>query len=58
MKLRVAHRGCYGRIDGEVAELPIGYEFVAQEMPVAFEGRVIVLEQQTTEPEDKPKRGK
>lgn len=58
MKLRVTHRGCYGRIDGEVAELPIGYEFVAQEMPVAFEGRVIVLEQQTTESEDKPKRGK
>lgn len=58
MKLRVTHRGCYGRIDGEVAELPIGYEFVAQEMPIAFEGRVIVLEQQTTESEDKPKRGK
>lgn len=56
MKLRVTHRGCYGRIDGEVAELPIGHEFVAQEIPIAFEGRVIVLEQQTTEPEDKKKK--
>lgn len=56
MKLRVTHRGCYGRIDGEIAELPIGHEFVAQEIPIAFEGRVIVLEQQTTEPEDKKKK--
>lgn len=56
MKLRVTQRGCYGRIDSEVAELPIGHEFVAQEIPIAFEGRVIVLEQQTTEPEDKKKK--
>lgn len=58
MKLRVTHRGCYGRIDGEVAELPIGHEFVAQEIPIAFEGRVIVLEQQATDTEDKKKKGK
>lgn len=58
MKLRVTHRGCYGRIDGEVAELPIGHEFEAKDMPIAFEGRVIVLEQQTTETEDKKKKGK
>lgn len=56
MKLRVTHRGCYSRIDSEIAELPIGHEFVAQEIPIAFEGRVIVLEQQTTEPEDKKKK--
>lgn len=58
MKLRVTKRGCYGHIDGIVSELPIGHEFVAQEIPVAFVGRVIVLEQQATEPEDKKKKGK
>lgn len=58
MKLRVTHRGCYGRIDGEIGELQIGHEFIVQEIPIAFEGRVIVLEQQTTEPEDKKKKGK
>ena len=45
MKLRVTTRGCYGRIDGEIAELPIGHEFTAKDMPPAFVGRVIVLEQ-------------
>lgn len=47
LKLRVIKRGCYGRIDGEIAELPIGHEFIAKDMdiPPAFVGRVIVLEQ-------------
>lgn len=54
MKLRVTKRGCYGRIDGEIAELPIGHEFIAKEMPPAFVGRVIVLEQEE-EPNTPPK---
>ena len=45
LKLRVIKRGCYGRIDGEIAELPIGHEFIAKDIPPAFVGRVIVLEQ-------------
>ena len=45
MKLRVTKCGCYGRIDSEIAELPIGYEFTAKEIPQAFVDRVIVLEQ-------------
>ena len=55
MKLRVTKRGCYGRIDGEIAELPIGHEFIAKEIPPAFVGRVIVLEQEeesNTPPKD------
>ncbi|SCB88620.1 hypothetical protein GA0061081_102205 [Gilliamella bombicola] len=59
MKLRVTKRGCFGRIDGAVAELPIGYEFCATDIPTAFIGRVIVLEQQSVEVEaDKKKKGK
>ena len=54
MKLRVTKRGCYGRIDGEIAELPIGHEFIAKEIPPAFVGRVIVLEQEE-EPNTPPK---
>lgn len=51
MKLRITHRGCFGRIDGEVAELPIGHEFEAKDIPIAFEGRVIAIEstQKTSE---------
>ncbi|MBC9130721.1 hypothetical protein FcAc13_05285 [Frischella sp. Ac13] len=57
MKLRVTHRGCYGRIDGEVVELPVGHEFVAKDIPPAFVGRVIILEQQSVETkEDKKKK--
>lgn len=59
MKLRVTKCGCYGRIDGEIAELPIGHEFIAKEIPPAFVGRVIVLEQQSVEVDaDKKKKGK
>lgn len=59
MKLRVTHRGCYSRIDSEIAELPIGHEFVAKDIPPAFVGRVIILEQQSVEAEeDKKKKGK
>ena len=54
MKLRVTKRGCYGRIDGEIAELPIGHEFTAKDMPPAFVDRVIVLEQ-GVEPNTPPK---
>ena len=54
MKLRVTKCGCYGRIDGEIAELPIGHEFTAKEIPPAFVGRVIVLEQEE-EPNTPPK---
>ena len=49
MKLRVTKCGCYGRIDSEIAELPIGYEFIANDIPPAFVGRVIVLEQENGE---------
>ena len=45
LKLRVIKRGCYGRIDGEIVELPIGHEFITKDIPPAFVGRVIVLEQ-------------
>lgn len=59
MKLRVTKRGCFGRINGAVAELPVGYEFEDDEIPVAFNDRVIVLEQQSVEAEaDKKKKGK
>ncbi|WP_181415276.1 hypothetical protein [Gilliamella apicola] len=54
MKLRVTKCGCYGRIDGEIAELPVGHEFTAKEIPPAFVGRVIVLEQ-GTKPNTPPK---
>ena len=49
MKLRVTTRGCYGRVDDEIAELPIGHEFIANDIPPAFVGRVIVLEQEKGE---------
>lgn len=49
MKLRVTKCGCFGRIDGEIAELPIGHEFIAKEIPPAFVGRVIILEQENGE---------
>lgn len=39
--LRVEKRGCYGVIDGVFGELPIGHEFTAESVPVAFTGRVI-----------------
>lgn len=61
MKLRVTESGCYGRIDGDIAALPIGYEFIANDIPSAFVGRVIVLEQEeveqytSTPPEDDKK---
>ncbi|OCG58715.1 hypothetical protein [Gilliamella sp. GillExp13] len=59
MKLRVTKCGCFGRIDGVVAELPVGYEFHAIDIPTAFIERVIVLEQQSVEVEaDKKKKGK
>jgi hypothetical protein len=59
MKLRVTKRGCFGRIDGAVTELPVGYEFHATDIPTAFIDRVIVLEQQSVEVEaDKKKKGK
>ncbi|OCG59779.1 hypothetical protein A9G41_11985 [Gilliamella sp. Nev5-1] len=44
MKLRVTKRGCFGRIDGAVAELPIGHEFKVKDIPPAFVGCVIVIE--------------
>ena len=56
MKLRVTKRGCYGRIDGEIAELPIGHEFIAKEIPPAFVGRVIVLEQEESKTESEKKK--
>lgn len=51
MKLRVTTRGCYGRVNDEIAELPIGHEFIANDIPPAFVGRVIVLEQGYGEPD-------
>ena len=51
MKLRVTTRGCYGRVYDEIAELPIGHEFIANDIPPAFVGRVIVLEQEKGEPD-------
>lgn len=38
--LKVEKRGCYGAINGEFTELPIGHEFTAEDVPVAFIGRV------------------
>lgn len=58
MKVRVIKCGCYGRINGAVSELPVGHEFNAQKIPIAFEGRVIVLDQQASELEDKKKKGR
>ena len=56
MKLRVTKYGCYGRIDGETAELPIGHEFIAKEIPPAFVGRVIILEQEESKTESEKKK--
>ena len=56
MKLRVTTRGCYGRIDGEIAELPIGHEFIANDIPPAFVGRVIILEQEESKTESEKKK--
>lgn len=59
MKLRVTTRGCYGRVDDEIAELPIGHEFIANDIPPAFVGRVIVLEQEENKADtDKKKKDK
>lgn len=59
MKLRVTKRGCYGRIDGVIKELPIGYEFTAEEIPSAFADRVITLEQDENKVDtDKKKKDK
>ncbi|QHJ78080.1 MAG: hypothetical protein [Bacteriophage sp.] len=56
MKLRVTTRGCYGRVDDEIAELPIGHEFIAKEIPPAFVGRVIILEQEESKTESEKKK--
>lgn len=56
MKLRVTTRGCYGRVDDEIAELPIGHEFIANDIPPAFVGRVIVLEQEESKTESEKKK--
>ena len=56
MKLRVTTRGCYGRVDDEIAELPIGHEFIAKEIPTAFVGRVIILEQEESKTESEKKK--
>ena len=45
MKLRVTKRGCFGRVNKEIKELPINHEFEAKEIPPAFIGRVIVIEE-------------
>lgn len=56
MKLRVTTRGCYGRVDDEIAELPIGHEFIANDIPPAFVGRVIILEQEESKTESEKKK--
>lgn len=56
MKLRVTKCGCFGRIDGVVAELPVGHEFEAENIPSAFVGRVIALEQQESKPDVEKKK--
>ena len=56
MKLRVTTRGCYGRVNDEIAELPIGHEFTANDIPPAFVGRVIVLEQEESKTESEKKK--
>lgn len=56
MKLRVTTRGCYGRVDDEIAELSIGHEFIANDIPPAFVGRVIILEQEESKTESEKKK--
>ena len=56
MKLRVTTRGCYGRVDDEIAELHIGHEFIANDIPPAFVGRVIILEQEESKTESEKKK--
>lgn len=41
--LKVEKTGCWGMIDGVFQQLPIGHEFVAVDIPAAFDGRVSVV---------------
>ncbi|BDA55746.1 hypothetical protein [Raoultella ornithinolytica] len=41
--LKVEKTGCWGMIDGVFQQLPVGHEFVAADIPVAFAGRVSVV---------------
>ncbi|EML3902386.1 hypothetical protein ACYBO8_18860 [Klebsiella pneumoniae] len=41
--LKVEKTGCWGMIDGVFQQLPVGYEFVAADVPAAFAGRVSVV---------------
>lgn len=50
--LKVEKIGCWGMIDGIFQQLPVGHEFVAEDVPAAFAGRVSVVgevEDQTLE---------
>ncbi|MGE2537497.1 hypothetical protein ACMFCI_13480 [Klebsiella pneumoniae] len=50
--LKVEKTGCWGMIDGVFQQLPVGHEFVAEDIPAAFAGRVSVVgeaEDQTLE---------
>ncbi|EPC5046507.1 TPA: hypothetical protein ND685_004621 [Enterobacter hormaechei] len=42
-KLKVEKTGCWGTINGVFQQLPVGYEFVAIDVPSAFAGRVSVV---------------
>ncbi|MRT50867.1 hypothetical protein [Raoultella sp. RIT712] len=51
-KLKVEKTGCWGTIDGVFQQLPVGHQFVAEDIPAAFAGRVSVVgevEDQTLE---------
>ena len=34
--LKVEKTGCWGMIDGVFQQLPVGHEFVAEDIPAAF----------------------
>jgi hypothetical protein len=49
MKLEVTQSGCYWRVDGAMTELKVGAVIDADEIPAAFEGRVVVVGNQDRE---------
>ncbi|AOF53711.1 hypothetical protein BKG91_03395 [Rodentibacter caecimuris] len=42
-RIKITHRGCYGVLNGQFQALPIGSEMTVAEMPAAFVGRAVVL---------------
>ncbi|MBE4887406.1 MULTISPECIES: hypothetical protein [unclassified Enterobacter cloacae complex] len=42
-KLKVEKTGCWGTINGVFQQLPVGHEFIAAGIPIAFLGRVSLV---------------